>query len=721
MRTIMNLVVIYSLLLSTVVNAQSVRSLSGDNWQDPKRTKTWTPPATTDTLTGNTATQTLTNKTIDADLNTILNTSIVGSTSDDATALDVRKVEIPNSQLTKVADDSYRIETGSTNRFKNPNFEHEVITTGWSNSGTISASPTPYEGKKAIRVSTSTGVQGIYQVYPVSAVEEGNIHSVSVMINAQNTIEVCEMLSTTLTGNCKPVYPTNGKYVPVGFSNVIANGQTHYGIVIRSLSGNTNAVVFDVDAAKGGDKGESLLTANFKNDTGRVRVASASSLIKSENAPYPTFGTRVIDDVYVTRNGSKAIVEYVMDMTTAGTAGNGLYVFTLPSVNGIQLRFSPPLQAQPTSVVAYTQDNGTTLFRLMYGTVVSIFDTEFRLYGGLGNNNAGSIPNPFIVVGSSLFPFSNPTKIKIKLEVEVPEWQATSSLAVSDTVETGKISEVIFTSTTTAPKNFIPTNNITIGRTGATYNGTEYLALYQTLWAQAGTTTTATDVYSISAAKGASAIADWEANKTIRINFTGNEVFIRAKGSARNLGSYQADAFQGHVHTYTSPTGTGTGQLLNGNGYPRNSSNTSAPVTDGTNGDPRTANETRPKNVALNAYIRYKDPTITARMENETFDIHEDERVVGYDEIYGKPIYKRCFDTLPDNSATLLTGVAYMLDVSGTVAWGTASNRITFPFYSDNTHNAYLIHHVSTGNITVAKVGNGNQSVAEFCVKYTKM
>ncbi|MFV3403359.1 phage tail protein [Pseudomonas sp. NY15463] len=79
--------------------------------------------------------------------------------------------------------------------------------------------------------------------------------------------------------------------------------------------------------------------------------------------------------------------------------------------------------------------------------------------------------------------------------------------------------------------------------------------------------------------------------------------------SGRELGSHQFDAFQGHFHNVRAGntngglgivTGNATGgtALLDGNTYPTGGSVVQA-VTDGTNGVPRTASETRPRNIAV--------------------------------------------------------------------------------------------------------------------------
>ena len=85
----------------------------------------------------------------------------------------------------------------------------------------------------------------------------------------------------------------------------------------------------------------------------------------------------------------------------------------------------------------------------------------------------------------------------------------------------------------------------------------------------------------------------------------------RGVDSGRAFGSAQADAMQGHGHENTSfragSTG-GTGEYLGANNVPGGETRTgriTTPVSDGTNGTPRTASETRPRNIALLACIKY--------------------------------------------------------------------------------------------------------------------
>lgn len=90
-------------------------------------------------------------------------------------------------------------------------------------------------------------------------------------------------------------------------------------------------------------------------------------------------------------------------------------------------------------------------------------------------------------------------------------------------------------------------------------------------------------------------------------------VFVRGFDDGRGIdldrgfGQEQLDAFQGHVHPYAFPNGAGGSYTLDGSGGAGNAAqNTSTPANDGTNGVPRTAAETRPRNNTTRFFIKYQ-------------------------------------------------------------------------------------------------------------------
>lgn len=94
--------------------------------------------------------------------------------------------------------------------------------------------------------------------------------------------------------------------------------------------------------------------------------------------------------------------------------------------------------------------------------------------------------------------------------------------------------------------------------------------------------------------------------------------FLRGKNNGRNdgdqdpagervLGNYQADAMQGHHHAVevSNVINAGSGGGAGGSSaYGTDVQEVLNPTSDGVNGTPRTDNETRPKNIAINYFIK---------------------------------------------------------------------------------------------------------------------
>lgn len=88
--------------------------------------------------------------------------------------------------------------------------------------------------------------------------------------------------------------------------------------------------------------------------------------------------------------------------------------------------------------------------------------------------------------------------------------------------------------------------------------------------------------------------------QTIRLINTESRI-LRPSISA---GTIQDDAFQGHRHSISTSVFTANaGSIGTGSGS-TNPITIGDPITDGTNGTPRTANETRMKNIGVKAYMR---------------------------------------------------------------------------------------------------------------------
>lgn len=96
-------------------------------------------------------------------------------------------------------------------------------------------------------------------------------------------------------------------------------------------------------------------------------------------------------------------------------------------------------------------------------------------------------------------------------------------------------------------------------------------------------------------------------------NFSDGKFMRSIGGNAAGLGVVQQDAFQGHFHKWRDSTSVAgwaysiTGNTSNHFGNRDNASAVAEPKSDGVNGEPRTANETRPLNMSVVVLIKAKD------------------------------------------------------------------------------------------------------------------
>jgi phage-related tail fiber protein len=149
---------------------------------------------------------------------------------------------------------------------------------------------------------------------------------------------------------------------------------------------------------------------------------------------------------------------------------------------------------------------------------------------------------------------------------------------------------IIHIAQSTAPSGYLKANGAAVSRTA-----------YATLFAAIGTT------FGVGDGSTTFNLPD------LRGEFVRGWDDSRGLDTGRTFGSVQTDAMQGHYHNshYSVGQSVGTG----GNTYAEyvTSGNNAGPITDivraaitdGANGTPRTAAETRPHNVALLACIKY--------------------------------------------------------------------------------------------------------------------
>jgi microcystin-dependent protein len=159
---------------------------------------------------------------------------------------------------------------------------------------------------------------------------------------------------------------------------------------------------------------------------------------------------------------------------------------------------------------------------------------------------------------------------------------AASSEAGSGVIPAGKVD---FFATITAPSGYLKAN-------GAAVSRTTYSALFAAIGTMFGDGDGST-TFDLPDLRG-EFVRGWDDGRAVDIG--------------RVVGTQQLDAMQGHIHGLLTNGGQGSSnsaQNLPSSTGALNSCKTGGPESDGTNGSPRIAAETRPRNVALLACIKY--------------------------------------------------------------------------------------------------------------------
>lgn len=138
-------------------------------------------------------------------------------------------------------------------------------------------------------------------------------------------------------------------------------------------------------------------------------------------------------------------------------------------------------------------------------------------------------------------------------------------------------------------------------------------ALFTKLWAFPAASVPIYTSAGSASTRGASAAADFAAGKRIALFTPDGGAFLRmwapgqTKDAGRTAGSAQQDAFQGHWHnarTTGNVTQPGDPAVEDGARTGLSNSVVIDAISDGVNGEPRTANETRPYNLSMPHYIK---------------------------------------------------------------------------------------------------------------------
>lgn len=153
-----------------------------------------------------------------------------------------------------------------------------------------------------------------------------------------------------------------------------------------------------------------------------------------------------------------------------------------------------------------------------------------------------------------------------------------------------------------APAGWIAGDGTTIGNvgSGATRANADTLPLFTAWWAYTDAQLPILTSAGGASTRGVSAAADWAALKRLTV-FDIRDRVARSAGTLQVNGNPLEDQMQGHIHAlFTQVTASSTGGTVNGvNSTGSNVANTGVPVSDGTNGTPRTGTETRVKSLGM--------------------------------------------------------------------------------------------------------------------------
>lgn len=170
-----------------------------------------------------------------------------------------------------------------------------------------------------------------------------------------------------------------------------------------------------------------------------------------------------------------------------------------------------------------------------------------------------------------------------------------------------EVGDVIYSIRTSGRTGFLKADGKTIGDASSGATGlasADALTLFTALWNETSNTDYQIQTSGgVTTTRGASAAADWAAHKRMplpdmRANFIRGLDAGAGVDTGRTNGSYQADELKSHTHTFAPGTSVaGSNTTFYGAATPINDGGGTTSATGGT--------ETRPKNRAFTAWIRY--------------------------------------------------------------------------------------------------------------------
>ena len=244
--------------------------------------------------------------------------------------------------------------------------------------------------------------------------------------------------------------------------------------------------------------------------------------------------------------------------------------------------------AQPSTTYAYQwwADTTTGLLKIRNAannawiTVGTLADTNFGLAPLASPTFTGTVTIPAGASISGFAPLASPTLTGTPAAPTASAGNSTTQIATTAFVTTGGApGAVMFFAQNSAPTGWLKANGAAISRT-----------TYASLFAAIGTT------FGVGDGSTTFAVPD------LRGEFARGWDDGRGIDSGRTIGSYQADALENHTHNVLDRINAGAGEA-NVNGTSSGGSDITRTTTDPVTG--RTSTETRPRNIALLACIKF--------------------------------------------------------------------------------------------------------------------
>jgi len=490
-------------------------------------------------------------------------------------------LRVPNYQATDTGGITGLIETGSTQLLSNGGFEANTVTSGWTvTAGTASKdTSTQLDGIAGLSMSLSS-VNGtvLSQTYSSCSKYNGqNMEATAWIKTSLTTVQVCALVA----GNEVSCYsvPGTGTWVqaPVNF---VAAGSC--GVRVKTTSSSSGTVKVD------------LAYLGLARNIGSVAQAQLIGQVKVTgcSAAWITNATSI--SAFSAQTGcSYSILQGSGNVTAPATNIPGLTFSRLPPGNYL-------LKYEGTVLAHWASASGSAKFQFWDGTNTAneiswIGDANASGYysGASGIQQTIAYTSPQSNVTISVRGYASASGVDAQIfgttsnpgVFSVYYFPTTTQQVITQQNVANVLGTVFYTAAATCPANSLAADGTAVSRS-------TYASLFQNIGTTFGTGDGST-TFNLPDMRG------------IFVRGSGSQT-ISAISYSGTLGTKQGDQIQGHQHTY-SYAGNGAGSTWGGDPSRLNpyTTSTSAVVTDGVNGTPRTGSETRPANIAMTPCIWY--------------------------------------------------------------------------------------------------------------------